>query len=93
MATINHFCNTKTKNQLAFALEKIVKLLDVEIVDGLATLPKAISTTIIKNYCTLSKAFFYAQLKELKDVGIISIIQSKWQINMHALNAKNDITR
>ncbi|EFS01384.1 conserved hypothetical protein [Listeria seeligeri FSL N1-067] len=41
----------------------------------------------------MSKAFFYAQLKELKDVGIISIIQSKWQINMHALNAKNDITR
>lgn len=81
------------KNQLAFALETLVKLLNVEIVDDLATLPKAISTTIIKNYCTLSKAFFYAQLKELKDAGIISKVQSKWQINMHALNAKNDTTR
>ncbi|MEE9724377.1 Crp/Fnr family transcriptional regulator [Listeria seeligeri] len=81
------------KNQLAFALETLVKLLDIEIVDGLATLPKVISTTIIENYCTLSRAFFYAQLKELKDAGIISKVQSKWQINMHALNAKNDITR
>lgn len=66
------------KNQLAFALETLVKLHNVEIVDDLATLPKA---------------FFYAQLKELKDAGIISKVQSKWQINMHALNAKNDITR
>ncbi|PZF88602.1 Crp/Fnr family transcriptional regulator [Listeria ivanovii] len=81
------------KNQLAFAFETLVTLLNVDIIDGIATLPKPISTTIIKNYCTLSKAFFYAQLKELKEAKIISKVHSQWQIDMNALNKKNDITR
>ncbi|WP_048626891.1 Crp/Fnr family transcriptional regulator [Listeria ivanovii] len=81
------------KNQLAFAFETLVTLLNVDIIDGIATLPKPISTTIIKNYYTLSKAFFYAQLKELKEAKIISKVHSQWQIDMNALNKKNDITR
>ncbi|MBM5720727.1 Crp/Fnr family transcriptional regulator [Listeria ivanovii] len=81
------------KNQLAFAFETLVTLLNVDIIDGIATLPKPISTTIIKNYCTLSKAFFYSQLKELKEAKIISKVHSQWQIDMNALNKKNDITR
>ncbi|MBC1483186.1 Crp/Fnr family transcriptional regulator [Listeria sp. FSL L7-1485] len=81
------------KNQLAFAFETIVNLLNIDIIDGVATLPKSITTTLIKNYCTLSKAFFYSQLKELNALGIITKVDAKWQINMIALCAKNDRTR
>lgn len=78
------------KDQLAFVFEMLVKLLDIEVENGVASLPKAISTTVIKNYCTLSKAFFYSQLKELKEAGIISKVKLQWCVNMDALLEKNN---
>lgn len=78
------------KDQLAFVFEMLVKLLDIEVENGVASLPKAISTTVIKNYCTLSKAFFYSQLKELKEAGIISKVKLQWRVNMDALLEKNN---
>lgn len=78
------------KDQLAFVFEMLVKLLDIDVENGVASLPKAISTTVIKNYCTLSKAFFYSQLKELKEAGIISKVKLQWRINMDALLEKNN---
>ncbi|MBC1376369.1 Crp/Fnr family transcriptional regulator [Listeria farberi] len=78
------------KDQLAFVFETIIKILDIQLVDGIAILPKAISTTVIKNYCTLSKAFFYSQLKELKEAGIISKVNLQWHIDMEALLERNN---
>ncbi|ADB67075.1 Crp/Fnr family transcriptional regulator [Listeria monocytogenes] len=78
------------KDQLAFVFEMLVKILDIPVEDGVAVLPKSISTTVIKNYCTLSKAFFYSQLKELKEAGIISKVKLQWRINMEALLEKNN---
>ncbi|MCH2766633.1 Crp/Fnr family transcriptional regulator, partial [Listeria monocytogenes] len=59
--------------------------LDIAGEDGFALLPKSIITKVIKKYCTLSKAFFYSQLKELKESGIISKVKLQWRINMEAL--------
>ncbi|MBC1999118.1 Crp/Fnr family transcriptional regulator [Listeria marthii] len=78
------------KDQLAFVFEMLVKILDIDVENGVAALPKAISTTVIKNYCTLSKAFFYSQLKELKEAGIISKVKLQWRVNMDALLEKNN---
>ncbi|HCJ4363201.1 TPA: Crp/Fnr family transcriptional regulator, partial [Listeria innocua] len=55
-----------------------------------AIIPKAVSTTVIKNYCTLSKAFFYSQLKELKEAGIISKVKLQGHVNMEALLERNN---
>ncbi|MBF2455219.1 Crp/Fnr family transcriptional regulator, partial [Listeria seeligeri] len=78
------------KDQLAFVFEMLIKILDIQPEDGVAIIPKAVSTTVIKNYCTLSKAFFYSQLKELKEAGIISKVKLQWHVNMEALLERNN---
>ncbi|MBC1338747.1 Crp/Fnr family transcriptional regulator [Listeria innocua] len=78
------------KDQLAFVFEMLIKILDIQPEDGVAIFPKAVSTTVIKNYCTLSKAFFYSQLKELKEAGIISKVKLQWHVNVDALLDRNN---
>ncbi|EQC0676815.1 Crp/Fnr family transcriptional regulator [Listeria innocua] len=78
------------KDQLAFVFEMLIKILDIQPEDGVAIFPKAVSTTVIKNYCTLSKAFFYSQLKELKEAGIISKVKLQWHVDVEALLERNN---
>ncbi|HBM4133585.1 TPA: Crp/Fnr family transcriptional regulator [Listeria innocua] len=78
------------KDQLAFVFEMLIKILDIQPEDGVAIFPKAVSTTVIKNYCTLSKAFFYSQLKELKEAGIISKVKLQLHVDVEALLERNN---
>ncbi|EII4617359.1 Crp/Fnr family transcriptional regulator [Listeria monocytogenes] len=72
-------------SQVAFAFATLVKILDIKVTEGIAILPSEIRTTVLLNYCHISKAHFYSQLKELKENSIIYKAHSQWQIDMDAL--------
>ncbi|WP_099225082.1 Crp/Fnr family transcriptional regulator [Listeria costaricensis] len=80
------YLQSNVKHRLAYVVKGIIKSIIKEEEKDVYILPSCITTTVLRNYSTISSSAFYSNLAALREIGAITKINHCWHVNMEKLN-------
>ncbi|WP_239255664.1 hypothetical protein [Listeria ilorinensis] len=87
IGSVFNYLQSNVKHRLAYVIKGIIKSIMKEEGGKVCVLPSCITTTVLRNYSTISSSAFYSNLAALREIGAITKVDHCWQVNMEKLHS------